>query len=243
MTQLKQTGLSLVELMIALALSSLFILGITQVYIDNRSSHLFHQGQSENIENGRYALLVLERQLAKTGYRRRPNEPYELVFPAENNATIGCEFEAGETIARVDEKTLCLRYQPRASNEYDCVGNLLSASATPYVNTSSDKPVIERITIVDEVMTCNGVELVAGVSDIRFDFGVGPAGSREVTEYMTEPNRPIRSVRYALLMASERGNRQGMDSKAYEDWHGNQPADNRLYFSVSNSMTLRNMMP
>ncbi|MFB1011579.1 MAG: PilW family protein, partial [Thiopseudomonas sp.] len=215
-----------------------------QIYIDNRSSYLFHQGQSETIENGRYALLILEQQLAKTGYRRSPDDSFEFAFPAITDATTGCRFAAGQTIVRVDESTLCLRYQPRDDAERNCAYEPPAFSGsldTPY--NAFTESFVARFAVTDEVLTCNGVELATGVSDIRFDFGVGPAGRREVTEYTATPDRPIRGLRYALLMASERGNRQGMSSKAYEDWHGREPSDNRLYHAVSNSITLRNLMP
>lgn len=45
-----QAGLSLVELMVALAISSVLILGITQIYIDNKRSYSFQQNQAENQE-------------------------------------------------------------------------------------------------------------------------------------------------------------------------------------------------
>ncbi|BCR23333.1 hypothetical protein KAM426_08600 [Aquipseudomonas alcaligenes] len=66
MTRNRQFGLSLIELMVALVISSFLILGITQIYVDNKRNYLFQQGQSENQENGRYALLLLEKELAKT---------------------------------------------------------------------------------------------------------------------------------------------------------------------------------
>lgn len=244
MNESREHGLSMVELLVALALSSLLILGVTQIYIDNRSSHMFHQGQSENIENGRYALLILERQLAKTGYRRSPDDSFEFAFPAATDSATGCQFKEGETINRVNSTTLCLRYQPRDDKELDCTGNtqnISGALGAPY--NSFNESYVERLTVEDEVLRCNGSELTSGVSAIRVDFGVGRAGVREVTQYVNTPNRPIRSLRYALLMASERGSRQGMNSKAYSDWHGNEPTDNRLYHTVSSSMTLRNLMP
>jgi len=249
MTLHKEHGLSMIELLIALALSSLLILGVTQIFIDNRSNYLFQQGQSENIENGRYALLVLERQLVKAGYRRHPSDSLEFAFPAASTAD--CTFDAGQVIA-VDGDTLCLRYQPRNEKERDCASddpNLVSNTEPLYKPFTGS--VIERIFIENETLKCNNekqtVELSTGVSAIRFDFGVGPAGVREVTHYTNIPTSTdsIRSLRYALLMASDRGNRQGMTSQAYLDWHGDEAEipDNRLYHTVSSGITLRNLMP
>lgn len=247
MIQHKQRGISMIELLITLAISSVLILGVTQIYVDNRSNYLFQQGQAENTENGRYALLVLERQLAKTGYRRSPDDSFEFAFPAASQS--GCGFAAGQTIVWDNaNNALCLRYQPRDNDDLSCDYKKPSDQAPSL--TGLDEPykpyshsIVERITLADGALTCNGAALVTGVSAMRFDFGVGPVGVRSVTEYTTSPDKPIRNLRYSLLMASERGNRQGMSSAAFKEWNNTDPTDNRLYYTVSSSMTLRNLMP
>ena len=55
-----QSGISLIELMIAMALGLFLILGATQIYIDNKKSYAFQQSQSENQEGSRYSLLFLQ---------------------------------------------------------------------------------------------------------------------------------------------------------------------------------------
>ncbi len=42
----RQSGLSMIELLVALAISSFLILGITQIYLDNKRNYLFQQGQA-----------------------------------------------------------------------------------------------------------------------------------------------------------------------------------------------------
>ncbi|OVZ72666.1 hypothetical protein CDO43_01055, partial [Pseudomonas aeruginosa] len=37
----RQSGLSMIELLVALAISSFLILGITQIYLDNKRNYLF----------------------------------------------------------------------------------------------------------------------------------------------------------------------------------------------------------
>ena len=53
-----QAGLSLIELLIALAISSFLILGITQIYIDNKRSYNFQQSQAGNQENHRFLVMM-----------------------------------------------------------------------------------------------------------------------------------------------------------------------------------------
>lgn len=246
----RQFGLSMIELLIAMAISSFLILGVTQIFIDNKRNYLYQQSQSENQENGRFTLMLLDRQLAKTGYRRRPDDTLEQAFPA--NTLNSCTFTAGQTITRVNDHTLCLRYQPRDPAELDCSGTGLSSAnaasvAEPY--TTPAQPFVETVTISGGNLTCNGAVLVEGVSGVVFEFGTGPTGEREVTSYTKTPgNAPIRSLRYSALLESTQKNlAQGIASKACEQWEalsGTDPCkEDRIYQIASSSTTLRNLMP
>ena len=257
MTRNRQFGLSLIELMVALVFSSFLILGITQIYVDNKRNYLFQQGQSENQENGRYALLLLEKELAKTGYRRRPVDAMELAFPAGTFSvgSASCTFAAGETLKRVDARTLCLRYQPRDASELDCTGAAISNSAgltVPYTQPAAS--FVERITVPNSgtnagALLCNGTELLGpgSIADISFSFGVGPNAVRKVDSYASTPSGPVRSMRYALLLSSQDSLTNGMTNKACSDWTAmtgsSSCAGDKLYQIVSSGLTLRNLMP
>ncbi len=69
----KEHGLSMIELLIALAISSFLILGITQIYIDNKRNYLFQQTQAANQENLRFLDLLLSQYINKAGFRRSPD--------------------------------------------------------------------------------------------------------------------------------------------------------------------------
>lgn len=266
-----QRGLSMIELLVALALSSFLILGVTQIYVDNKKNYLFQQGQIGNLENGRYALMTFEEHIAKAGYRRRPDQDMKQAFPQGTFAAgaQSCTFDAGQAItvetvtvgANVKVAAICLRYQPRDESEKDCAGGALStawssteiaAIENPYTvpqNTSGSLgSVVERIALTNGQLACNGELLVDGVEDMRLTFGVGPSTERTVDEYVSLPARPIRSVRYDLLMASTNSNlSDGMTSKPYCDWNNISPCtpapNNTLYQVVSSGITIRNLMP
>lgn len=120
-----EVGLSMVELLIALVISSFLILGITQVYIDNKRNYVYQQNQAGNVENSRFAALVINDYLGKAGYRRSPSALLDIVFPARG-ATGGCQaFSAGHAATGLDPDEgigFCIRYQPQVSNELDCQG-------------------------------------------------------------------------------------------------------------------------
>lgn len=212
-----QAGLSLVELMVALAISSLLIIGVTQIYIDNKRSYVFQQNQSENQEGSRYTLLLLQQELAKAGYRRRPDIPLAESFPASNVA--GCNFAAGETAKRYanDQDAICIRYQPHNHLERDCLGNLpvnaSSIQAEPY--TDAQEIIVERLFLEEDTLKCQSShvtgsttnhgpgELVAGIADLRFEFGVGTnSDDRRVSKYISTPDGPVLAIRYTALLRS-----------------------------------------
>jgi len=223
-----QTGLSLIELMVAMALSSFLILGIVQIYIDNKRSYSFQQSQSENLEGSRYTLLLLQQELSKTGYRRRPDEQLEIAFPSFSGDLAGCGvFSAGTTVKRISQSSICIRYQPRDHLDRDCLGNLpvtaTSLETGPY--TSAQEIIIERLWFEESDsndsgrLNCTRVhtdiagtvtaavntgELVSGIVDLRYELGVGTnSDPRSISQYtIDDTSSPILAVRYIALMRS-----------------------------------------
>lgn len=273
-----QSGLSLVELMVALAISSFLILGITQVYIDNKRSYVFQQNQAENQEGSRYTLLLLQQELAKAGYRRRPDVPLDTAFPASN--ALNCSFGAGETIKQfgTEQDAVCIRYQPHNHLQRDCLGNLPENAALiedkPY--TDAGEVIVERLfleggtgnlmceaihVIGTTTTTAGSGELVSGIADLRFEFGVGTAvDNRRVSKYVSAAGGdPILTTRYTALMRSSNAHmREGLDvDSALSNWRNltGLPADDstlaalkaadkgNLYQISQSAVMLRNLLP
>lgn len=235
MTESKyQIGLSLIELMIAMAISSFLILGITQIYIDNQRHSLFQQNQSNNLDSGRFAALLLDQYLGKAGYRRNPLVTYEQAFP-ERAAGGGCmAFSTGSSVTGLDPAEgmgLCLRYQPQVSGDLDCQGIANSTSFTQaFPPLASNSLIILAFKYEADASTelqngrllCKSlnaanpqfIEQLNGIADMRLEFGIGSADafSKDVTSYVTQADwsaasGTIRSVRYSLLMTGRGGQR------------------------------------
>lgn len=64
----RQAGLSLVELMVALALGALLTIGLLQIFSASRVTAQVQDGLSRVQENGRFATQYLQRQLRMVGY-------------------------------------------------------------------------------------------------------------------------------------------------------------------------------
>jgi len=269
-----QAGLSLVELMVALAISSFLIIGVTQIYIDNKRSYSFQQNQAENLEGSRYILLLLQQELAKAGYRRRPDISFDEAFPANN--ALGCSFAKGQTAKKIGttHNTICIRYQPHNSLERDCLGNLPVNAATivttPY--TDAGEFIVERLFLDGNSLKCETAhvtsatttagpgELVSGIADLRFEFGVGTASdARRVSKYIAAPDGPVLTIRYTALMRSSNTNmRDGIDiDTALLNWRNLtgistedtlladlKTADRGNLYQISqSSVMLRNLLP
>ena len=83
-TTRRASGMSLVELMIALALGSMVTAGVIQLFVANSQTHNLLIGQSRMQESARFALEFLSRSVRVAGYRgcfSSSEEPYSMIRP------------------------------------------------------------------------------------------------------------------------------------------------------------------
>ncbi|WP_343576848.1 prepilin-type N-terminal cleavage/methylation domain-containing protein [Pseudomonas sp.] len=260
-----QGGLSLVELMIALALSSFLILGITQVYLDNQRTYLFQQGQLQNQENRRFVSLFLQQELSRAGYRRNPlTQDMEAAFSGASGGIVkGCSFAPGRAVQYLGRSALCIRYQPRDKSDRDCLGNRASNAAElaePYASTQF--VVVEKIYLGSagdlRCASAQGDEaLVDGLVDLVFQVAVASAVQpRELARYIggvPEDGQPVVGVGYKVLLRSSGRNLRDAVSKAtaVADWKllsGTEASavsgdSGQLYQVSQGTVMLRNLMP
>lgn len=247
MTPVKsQNGLSIIELLVALAISTILILGVTQVFLDNKRTQAFQQQQNNNQENARFAEIILDEYLGKAGYRRAPDDVLENAFPAAAAAS-GCSaFTAGSSATNMTNKTgMCLRYQPLVSGQADCTGaatKTFTDTATFSAPPSSALVVLAIYyepgdTLETGSLKCQNlnaagtsapIQLVNNVAGFRLAFGVGPTS---VMEKMLKPSGDrfveanswsaadgqIRAARYSVLLASRANQREGA-SAVLDQW-------------------------
>ncbi|MEP9321025.1 PilW family protein [Pseudomonas sp. LABIM340] len=250
-----QAGVTLIELMISMGLSLFLILGITQMFLDGQNRSRYFDGQAQNQDSARYAQQMLDGRLSKAGYRRLPSSRMTAAFPAQTSN--GCVFAAGQALVRVDANTVCLRYQPRDTTDVDCTGASLASRAgvnKPYSNYSPSNNVVEKLTLSNGQLTCNGSSLVENVVALRFDFGVDSSSDefdRQVAQYVATPatGQTVRSLRYALLLASSGSVSGGLVATTCQRWqdlYGSKACtdgDGPVRRIVSGTSMLRNLMP
>lgn len=193
MSRHRQTGLSLIELMVAIALGVMVLLGVLQIYLSGSDHAAFNHAQQQNQANARFILDLLQRESGHAGYsawvRHATNaddQQYDFVidregpFPALTDASTGCIFGAGK-VASLDAggRGLCLRYQrPQRSDaqvHQDCTG----ASLYSDDDTGNPQVLVSHLRLVDDELLCKTnnalsageVALASGIHDLMFAVG------------------------------------------------------------------------
>lgn len=234
-----QWGLSIVELMVALALSSFLILGITQIYVDNKRTYLFQQNQAMNLDSARFVDHILTDLLGKAGYLRTNQQTLEDLPATTSLGTYCNSFAKGHAITSLKSgQGLCLRYQPAVDGELNCASNTQDlGKPNAFIPPDSNEIAYVALRFIpDDTNLENGViqcidrnseaELIRGVADFQIEFGVGKSGA-EKSLIKSSPWKspsawaatqgPVRAVRYSALLASAANQRDG-DSAVFTDW-------------------------
>lgn len=267
----RQKGLSLIELLVALALSSILILGITQVFIDNKRNQVFQASQIGNLENARFAELLLNNHIRRAGYRRAPDTLIEEIFPRRSSDTHCDEFEAGDVVTTASQG-FCLRYQPLENNEFDCAGEPAAVFDDTHAFTvpPTDQMVVLAIKYepgtdasrLDQgTLQCRNinnassifVELVSNVADFSTQFGYGPDDimDKRIEHFGTSGSGTIRAVQFSILLASQPNQRDTVNSPTLQRWLDEINPDERLtagdnrriYQIAQSTQIIRNYMP
>ena len=211
-----QRGLSLVELMVALLLGSVLIIGVTQLFLDQKRHAQFQFGQLANQGNARFATHSIERLVARAGYRARPQAQIaEEAFPARG-AVHGCPaFAAGQTLALAQgnrSAALCVRYQRGLeAQEADCSGASLPFSTKPL-------NVVAHLALDSNAGKLTCTSFVEG--------GSGPGSASVLVEDMVDfsfqpladSTEQVQQVGLYLLFAGKGGQGDGIVSGVRNDW-------------------------
>lgn len=265
----RQQGLTLVELLIALTMSSFLILGMTQVYISNRHSFDFQSSQASNMNAASFLQMMINAQLDKAGYRRAPDQLMDKAFLARAANGLCAAFTSGAVIAPLADASasgFCLRYQPAINGELACNGEAQSLQhAGAFIAAATSELVYIAIEHRPEnelhlgSLRCNNVELLVGVADFRVEFLLG---NKEERRFLGRPRIAasayngadvVRAVRYSALLASRPNQRSGMESAQLLGWLADtestskqrlsQHDNDRIYQRVSSTRVLRNLVP
>lgn len=254
-----ERGFSLVELMVALAVSLLLLAGVLQILLSNRESFRAQRGTAHLQENARLAAFVLEHSIAHAGYRVDLMATDTGLFPAAAGGTSSNALEAPIAAGAVvsgryggvgDDDRVRIRFQA-AGGVRNCRGEDIGTAGQPamadfefYV---SNQTLICHQDGGDRQPIANDVDRFKVVYGIDTD---DTPGVDRYTEALDDASmKQVLSVRIQLLLESSADDGDSALPKAvsqrfvFADGTVEQYVDRRARLFIDRTIALKNRLP
>ena len=220
----KQTGLTLVELMIALLIGIAIVGGVMSAFITTNRSVVLNDALSRNQETGRFALEYISQYARMAGYNESLDRGMDLplyISSSSSELTVDCTAAdadacAGNDMAGIRGDRISFPYYASEQAITDCMGGSAGGvnPAALLVNVFwVDTDGVLRCHVFDadtKAWIGSSVPLVTGVETMEMLIGVADDGGISVSRYLTVDqiatnnlSFAVRSVRIALLLSSE----------------------------------------
>jgi type IV pilus assembly protein PilW len=183
-----QRGISLVELMVSIAIGMLLLLGLGTIFFSvNQTSQLRH-GLSDLQNNERMAMMFLRTNIHNAGYYPNPvSSTAATQFPTDGSSFAAGQtlFGAGSGVGGTDILSVRFAAASGVASSQGC-----SATLNPgdlYRDDFSVSGVNLTCTETDKTTGTApvSVTLITGLSGMDVQYGVDPACTGSVTEYLT----------------------------------------------------------
>jgi len=229
----KQTGLSLVELMLAMAVGLLLMTFVVQAFVANKATNRFNEGLSEIQESGRYGIDLLRGDIRMSGYRLDPT-----TLPVANSLV------GTDNVGLNNSDLLAISYQGDVGDT-DCVGGNVVVAAPGVITNTFDL----RLDANNRpTLFCNDVAILPGIENLQFEYGVDLDNDGAANVYLPAGGvanmNQVVSVRVAMLLATENSVGSNTDDRVYTLLDPANPvgpfADQRLRRVFSLTVVIRN---
>ena len=229
----KQKGLSLIELMIAMALGLILIFGVMQIFLSSKQTYSVVVSQSQTQENARVVKHFLGRGLRHAGYWDDSLVPFNLPSAGDfvNNQIVFATDNDTSDAGVVDgTDTSMVRFNGAADGQLKgCTGMTPNENQMIvdryYVAPAGANEQVSGLRCDSELQDMTGTSvstdsqpLIIGVENLQIEFGIGTAdritqyvGADEVINWVA-----VRSVRYALLATSNQNSAGQEDTNTYK---------------------------
>lgn len=209
----KQSGLTLVEIIVSMTISLLLLAGVFQIYRSSQNSYNLQSGVARLQENARYALDIMARNIGQAGYTNNviPITAFNIAATMENASPI-----SGVSIANgVASDTISINYQVDSAIPTDCLGNLIGP-------TGSIATELYFLDGTDLMCLGNGDPtpgvLAEGIESMQILYGQDTNGDGVANRFVSADNivaaNPVSSIRIAYLISTV-DPVGGTDSKVY----------------------------
>ncbi|RDX37554.1 prepilin-type N-terminal cleavage/methylation domain-containing protein [Kangiella sp. HD9-110m-PIT-SAG07] len=192
LTMQSNKGFTLIELLVGMVLSLLLVAAGATVYLSSKKTNAVNQNILNIQNDGQLALQVLKNDIRLAGWTKNDLQSQSMATP------LGAGFQDGGGTA---SDTLAIQYE----GDSDCNG-------TAVTNT-----VINVYSLNAGTLMCNGQPMIDGVESFQVLYGYSGAGGG--VKYVTADNvadpTAVESVRFAILLRSERAVPDGPASRDY----------------------------
>jgi len=242
----KQTGFSLVELMVAVTLGLILVAIIAQIYVGSKQTYRTQDDLARLQEEGRYAMELISRSLRLAGYRSDFTQSYSTAFPATTEAIGGT---AGATAD--DPDTLIVRHYGSGAGAgdnsiRDCTGAVVNGTTRAQMTFSVASGSLQ--------LQCQrdanpAVSLISNVRDMQILYGVDTSATPDnvVDIFQTASPAPswdnVLAVRICIEMQTANDN-VSPAMQTYTDCNGmpKSATDRRFHRTFSTTIALRNRL-
>ena len=184
---MRMRGFSLIELMVAMALGVVLMLGVVNIFSSVRASTQLEQNISRMQENGRFLMNFMLKQLHDAGYRGLPGQ--ELNISAVASPATGATAEGGGTAADSVQVNYVSNYNcsglQQAVFALKTVVFSWSADVDPTGNTS---PGVLWSCTYDGVAEVNNQPLADGIQTLQVLYGEDTDDDGAPNQYLDANN-------------------------------------------------------
>ena len=207
-TMIKNTGLTIVELMVAITIGMIAMIGIVNILITNSSNSRVIHILAQQQEDAMFALDKLTNDIELAAYRSKPLlsnlQPFPdltTVFPANQSYITGTN---GMSLSQND--TITIRYQG-SGNGIGTPDGLIKNCENISIDAFTTNTDTFSVNSNGELM-CNNMVLISNVELMKVRYGEDLTGDRNANRYISADFPGINwqrvvAARIALLIRSE----------------------------------------
>ncbi|MGH8435975.1 MAG: PilW family protein [Pseudomonas sp.] len=219
----RQSGLSIVELLVALLLSMILITGVLQVFLSSRQTYTTTESLARTQENGRFALEFIAQSARQAGYlepyllttKPRPVAESNCNWPTSADAHCSTNGAASDRVTFLMQPPLIKDDPSSTGKRRDCAGNEIAENTViantfhiAAANADNPYPSLACTTFkVDTPDTYQTVRLVDGVENLQLLYGISTSGDPlSVNQYVSADRvgnwSEVSAIRIAVLANS-----------------------------------------